>query len=254
MFRRVLLRSKRAPSCGKEYAKNLSGVLLPTGWGTWVSAIQTPAAPPPTGDFSIVAVPTSFGCMEPGATQIYTVTVDAGQSGFTGTVALAVSGVLSSASGSFLPASVALTGTATSATSTLTVATTGATLGGTYTLTIMVSGSGITHTTNVTLAVQDFTISVIPASRTVSRGGSTSYTVTVNPINDFSASVGSWSLTGLPGGVTYNPLPTSPTPGGSFRLTLMTSRTTRRGTYTLTLTGTVTWVTRQRSFQLRVTN
>ncbi len=238
----------------EEYAKNLSGVLLPTGWGTWVSAIQIAAAPPPTGDFSIVAVPTSLGAILPGANQIYTVTVDAGQSGFTGTVSLAVSGLPSGASGSFLPASVALTGTATSATSTLTVATTGATLGGTYTLTIMVSGSGITHTTNVTLAVQDFTISVIPASRTVSRGGSTSYTVTVNPINDFSASVGSWSLTGLPGGVTYNPLPTSTTPGGSFRLTLMTSRTTRRGTYTLTLTGTGAGVTRQRSFQLRVTN
>src|SRR5207253_2879559 len=238
----------------EEYAKNLSGVLLPTGWGTWVSAIQIAAAPPPTGDFSIVAVPTSLGAILPGANQIYTVTVDAGQSGFTGTVSLAVSGLPSGASGSFLPASVALTGTATSATSTLTVATTGATLGGTYTLTIMVSGSGITHTTNVTLAVQDFTISVIPASRTVSRGGSTSYTVTVNPINDFSASVGSWSLTGLPGGVTDNPLPTSTTPGGSFRLTLMTSRTTRRGTYTLTLTGTGAGVTRQRSFQLRVTN
>src|SRR5207245_10506007 len=157
----------------------------PTGWGTWVSAIQIAAAPPPTGDFSIVAVPTSLGAILPGPSQIYTVTVDAGQSGFTGTVSLAVSGLPSGASGSFWPASVALTGTATSATSTLTVATTGATLGGTYTLTIMVSGSGITHTTNVTLAVQDFTISVISVSRTVSRMGCTLYTVTLIPRTAF---------------------------------------------------------------------
>src|SRR5207244_11819335 len=110
----------------EEYAKTLSGILLPTGWGTWVSAIQIAAAPPPTGDFSIVAAPTAPGPILPGGSQSYVVPVEA-LSGFTGTVSLSVSGLPAGASGSLSPSAVAATGT-----STLNAGKRAATPGGTY--------------------------------------------------------------------------------------------------------------------------
>src|SRR2546426_7010686 len=156
----------------EEYAKDfLDGV---TGWGTWISAVQIAGTPPTPGDFSIAAAPTAPGPILPGGSQSYVVTVEA-LSGFTGTVSLSVSGLPAGASGSLSPSAVAAPGT-----STLNVVTSAATPGGTYALTITAISGGLTHTTTVTLAVQDFSISVSPSSRTVSRGSSTSYAVTVN--------------------------------------------------------------------------
>jgi len=231
----------------EEYAKNLSGVLLPTGWGTWVSAIQIAAAPPPTGDFSIVATPTAPAPILPGGSQSYVVTVEA-LSGFTGTVSLSVSGLPAGASGSLSPSAVAAPGT-----STLNVVTSAATPGGTYALTITAISGGLTHTTTVTLAVQDFSISVSPSSRTVSRGSSTSYAVTVNVINGFGSPVTFTSLTGVPRGVTYSPNPLS-TAGAPFTLTMSASRTTRKGTYVLTITATGAGMARSATFRLTVNN
>src|SRR5207302_1809594 len=98
----------------------------------------------------------------------------------------------------------------------------------------------------------DFSIAVSPSSRTMSRGGSTSYAVTVNAINGYSRAVTFTSLTGLPRGVTFGALPTSAPPGASFALTLSASRTVRRGTYTLILTATDAGITRSARFELRV--
>src|SRR3989449_2436389 len=192
----------------EEYAKILSGVLLPTGWGTWISAVQSAGTPPTPGDFSIAAAPTAPGPILPGGSQSYVVTVEA-LSGFTGTVSLSVSGLPAGASGSLSPSAVAAPGT-----STLNVVTSAATPGGTYALTITAISGGLTHTTTVTLAVQEFSISVSPSSRTVSRGSSTSYAVTVNVINGFGSPVTFTSLTGVPRGVTYSPNPLS-TAGGA---------------------------------------
>jgi len=162
-------------------------------------------------------------------------------------VSLSVGGLPSGASGSFSPSEVAAPGT-----STLDVATSATTVGGNYTVTIRGTANGLTHTTTVTLAVQDYSITVSPSSRTVSRGGSTSYAVTVNAINGYSRAVTFTSPTGLPRGVTFGPLPTSAPPGASFALTLSASRNARKGTYTLTLTATDAGITRSASFQLRV--
>src|SRR5206468_3266603 len=87
-------------------------------------------------------------------------------------VALSVSGLPSFASGSFSP-------NPATGSSTLSVATSPRTPTGTYTLTIPGVSGSLTRTTTVTLVVNrppDFTLSAAPTSRTVTQGGSTSYT------------------------------------------------------------------------------
>jgi serine protease AprX len=74
-----------------------------------------------------------------------------------------------------------------------------------------------------------------PASRTVTRGAGTTYTVTVTPLNGFSGSV-SLSVSGLPSrtSASFSPNPTT----SSSTLSVTTSRKTSTGTYRLTITGT----------------
>jgi hypothetical protein len=96
----------------------------------------------------------------------------------------------------------------------------------------------LTQTVNPTGA--DFTISVSPPSQTVTRGSSTSYTVTVTPVNSFTGNV-SLSVSGLPARATGSFTPPSITitgGSGSSTLTVLTSRNTQRGTSNLTITGT----------------
>ena len=97
------------------------------------------------------------------------------------------------------------------------------------------------HTpTTVTLTVTastapDVTLSASPLSQTVTRGGGTFYTVTIAPVNGFSAPV-SLSVSGLPNrsSASFSPNPAT----SSSTLTVATSRPTHTGTYTLTITAT----------------
>jgi len=81
----------------------------------------------------------------------------------------------------------------------------------------------------------DFSLSASPASVSVTQGGSTSSTITVNPLNGFNGSV-SLSATGLPAGVTASFNPASTT--GNSTLTLTASGAATTGTATVTVTGT----------------
>jgi hypothetical protein len=218
----------------EEYAKNRSGA---GEWGTWLTAIQIAGATS-ASDFSISAGPASPPAVLPGATQAYSVTVNA-LNGFSGTVNLGVSGVPAGATGSFSPSSVSLG--ATPATATLTVTTTSATTGGNYTLTITGTAGSLVHASTVTLAVKDFALSVSPSSRAVRQGKSTSYTVSVTARNGFTGTVTLGPLGGFPSGATAS-LSTSAvtfTSGGatSAKTTLQvkTQRSTPRGTYTLAI-------------------
>jgi len=80
----------------------------------------------------------------------------------------------------------------------------------------------------------DFSLGGSPASQTVARGGSTSYTVTVSPVGGFSNPV-TLSVSGLPSGATgsFSPNPATTT----STLTVTTSSSTPTGTYPLTITG-----------------
>jgi len=95
----------------------------------------------------------------------------------------------------------------------------------------------------------DFSLSVSPASRTVKRGKSTTYTVAVNRTGGFAASV-SLGVSGLPPGATGS-FSTNPTTGSST-LSVRTSSSTPTGTFALTVTGTAAGVTRSTSTSLQV--
>ena len=126
---------------------------------------------------------------------------------------------------------------------------------GTYTLTITGTSGSLTHTTTASLTVTapaagDFSLSISPATRSIKHGSSTDYTVTVTPSGSFTGSV-ALSVTGsLPGGVsaTFNPISTT----SSSTLTVQTTASTPRGTYTLTITGTSGGLTRTTTATLKV--
>ena len=169
-----------------------------------------------------------------GAGATYTVGV-ASLNGFAGDVALSLTGLPSGVgTASFSPQVIAGAGS-----SQLTVATLPAAPGGTYPLTITGSAGGVTYTVAVTLVVsaRDFALSVSPSSVTISRGKSAKYTVGVSVVGGTAGKV-SLTVAGLPTGATavFSPNPAgSP---GSSALTVKTTSSTRRGTFTLRITGT----------------
>lgn len=80
----------------------------------------------------------------------------------------------------------------------------------------------------------DFTIAVTPSSQSVIAGGSTSFTVTMTPLNGYTGHPG--LSVGLPTGAsaTFNPLSPSP----SSTLSIATTTATPAGSYALTITAT----------------
>ena len=192
---------------------------------------------PPDPDFTITATPTSRTVM-PGERATYTVTVRA-LNRFNGVVALEASGWPSNAT-SFDTKSVSGPYPAT-ATLTLTA---GTSLG-TTTVTVTGESGPLSHEDTVRLTVDrddpmdpDFTITAAPASRTVVAGGSTTYTVLVNPLNGFNAAV-SLSASGWPSSErSFNSTSLASPYTASSTLTLTVPAGTTPGTSTVTVTGT----------------
>src|SRR6266850_260813 len=83
----------------------------------------------------------------------------------------------------------------------------------------------------------DFTISATPASQTVNAGNSTSYTVSVSPLNGFTGTV-NLAASGLPSGATPSFSPTSISGSGTSTLTVSTATGSSASSSTLTITGT----------------
>ena len=183
-------------------------------------------------DFSLSATPSSRTVL-PGASTTYTATATAG-TGFTGTVAFSVTGLPAGATASFSPTAVTPSGT-----TTLTVATTPATPPGSYPLTIRATSGPRVRTVNVTLVVNGgtFSITASPTSRTISRRGSTTYTVTVPGGTGFVGTI-ALSVSGVPGHTTVQFTPTTIVNSGTSTLTVDTRRKVARGTYTLVIRGT----------------
>ena len=181
-------------------------------------------------NFTLTATPAAQTVM-PGQNATYSATVTPA-SGFTGVVDFTVTGLPSGATGTFTPASVTGSGT-----TSLLISTTGV-APGSYPLVIRGSSGPISRTANATLTINgDFTISATPSSRTLSRGGATTYTVTISPGAGFSSPV-SLTVTGLPSRTTPAFSPASVTGPGTSLLTLTTERNGQKGTRTLTITGT----------------
>jgi len=203
------------------------------------------------GDFSISASPASQ-TVQAGSGTSYTTTVTP-IGGFTDTVSLSVSGLPAGASASFTPASIV----GGSGSSTLNVSTSTSTPQGTYTLTITGADGALQHSTTVTLVVTpppqppDFTISASPASLTVRRGTSGSYTVTVGALNGFTGTV-SLSVTGVPNRVTATFNPASITGSGTSTLTITAASNAPKAPVTLTIRGTSGTTTHTTTVSLQI--
>ena len=151
--------------------------------------------------------------------------------GFTGSAALATSGLPSGVTASFNPASAT-----TSSTLTLTASSSAAT--GAATVTITGTSGSLSHTATLALTVTpppDFSLTASPASLTLAQGFGSSSTVTVGKLNGFTGSV-SLAASGLPSGVTASFNPASATSSSTLTLTATSSAAT--GTATVTITGT----------------
>jgi hypothetical protein len=203
---------------------------------------------PIVGDFSISASPASQTVQAGNATSYTATIVPTG--GFTGTVALSASGLPTGASASFNPGSV----TGGSGSSTLTITTSAATAAGSYTITITGTNGPLVHSTTVTLVVTappNFTISASPASVSVRRGSSGSYTITIGSQNGFAATV-NLTVSGVPSRTTATFSPASVTGSGSSTLTISPARNASRGTFTPTITGSSGTLTHSTTVSLTV--
>jgi len=206
-----------------------------TGWGAinWNAFVASQSGPP-TPDFSLNTTPSSQTVTVGGGTTYTTTT--AAVNGYSGTINLSVSGLPANTTGVFTPSSGAAGGS-----SSLAVTTTASTPTGTFTLTITGTDGTITHTNTVTLvvnpvAVPNFTISAAPSSRSIKRGRSTTFTVTVTGQNGFSGAV-ALSATGMGAGESVTFSPTSINSTGTSTMTVSTTGTATRGTFTLTIKG-----------------
>jgi hypothetical protein len=126
--------------------------------------------------------------------------------------------------------------------STLTVSVAPGTPAGTHTIQARGVSGALTHTRNITLTIADvpgpdFTIAASPASRTIRRRQSTTFTVTVTPLLGFADPV-ALSLSGLPNGAVASFVPATLPGTGSSTLNISTAANVTRGTFTLTITGT----------------
>ena len=214
-------------------------------WHTWIGTFKLAGCgTAPTPDFAVSASPSSQTVTQ-GGPATYTATATA-TNGYSGSVAWSVSGLPAGASSTFTP-----TTSTPTASSTLNVTTSASTPAGSYTLTITGSDGILSHSAQVTLVVQapasTFTISATPTSRTVTRGGRTTYTVSIGG----GVTGVSLSISGLPNRTSASFAP-NPTTGSTSTLSVSTSRPTQRGTFTLTITGTLGGVSQAASVQLTV--
>jgi hypothetical protein len=156
--------------------------------------------------------------------------------GDTESVALSASGLPSGATAGFSPASVTAGGS-----STLTIATSASTPAGTYPITVTGTGTAHTHTTAYSLTVtppvtNDFSISVSPASGSVTQGSSATASVSTAVASGTAQTV-TFSATGVPTGASATFSPTSANAGSGSTLTIATSASTPTGNYTVNVVG-----------------
>ncbi|HKV64738.1 MAG TPA: galactose oxidase-like domain-containing protein [Candidatus Acidoferrum sp.] len=187
----------------------------------------------PAPDFGISASPSSQSVIQGNGTN-YTITITPAN-GFSGTVSFSASGLPSGAAATFTPSTVSGQGS-----TTLNVATASSTPVGSYTLTITGSSGALTHSVTAKLTVNssaDFSVSASPASLSILRGHSGTYTVSVAALGGFAGSV-SLKATGLPSRVSASFNPVTVNGSGSSALTVHAGSKSRAGTYNLTITGT----------------
>jgi subtilase family serine protease len=206
-----------------------------TGLGSPLTVNFAPTAAP---DFSIAASPSPITA-KPGDSPTSTITVTS-LNNFNSPVSLSTSGT--SWGINFNPASVTPS-SGSPAMSIMTISVPSDATAGTYPITVTGTSGSLIHSTSLTVIVvaPDFSITASPSTRTVSRTGSTSYTVTLTALNGYSSPV-NLSVTGLPSGwnASFSSSQVTPTVTGATSTLTVTIGQRHRGTYTLTITGTGT--------------
>ncbi len=151
-----------------------------------------------------------------------------GKNGFSGTVALGVSGLPSGVTATFSPSSTTGKSTLTfkAGTATATIAT----------VTVTGVSGPLTSTTTIVLTITEpnFTLSLLPASLGLPRGASAAGMVTVTSQNGFSSGV-TFSALGLPSGVTVEF--TAPGATGTRLMTFTASNTATPGSFPIVVKG-----------------
>ena len=198
---------------------------------TSVTLVVTPA-----GDFQINTTIASQ-TVNPGENTGYGITVTS-LNGFSGTVALSISGLPAGATATFNPGSIVGAGT-----SSLAITTSPATPPGVYNMIVTGTSATIVHTVGVQLIVNpatpgDFSLVASPANITIKRHSSGSVTITVSPSNGFNGNV-TLNLTGQPSGLTFGFAPNTVNGGsGNSVLSLTVANNAKQGQYQLLVTGT----------------
>jgi hypothetical protein len=199
---------------------------------TVATTISAPAPPP---DFALAVSPTSL-TLTPGAAGSQVSVTATALNSFTGTVAVAISGLPGGVTAS--PATLNLTpGTAQSVT--LTAGTSAA--AGAFTVTFLGTSGALSHSATVSVAVgslPDFALAVSPTTVTITGGAAGAQVgVTATALNSFTGTV-AVAISGLPAGVTANPATLNLTPGTAQSTTLSAALTAAAATATVTFTGT----------------
>jgi uncharacterized repeat protein (TIGR01451 family) len=206
--------SNNFPTAAPFQAANAGGAS-----DTFVAKISdtTPAA-----DFALSANPASQ-TVNPGNSTSYAVTASP-TGGFTGTVALSVSGLSADAGGAFNPPSITLTDS-NAKSSVLTITTTSSTPPGTYTLNLGGTSGNLQHNTSVSLIVSGATSANLAVTKTASPNPaivSTNLTYRIVVTNKGPSPATNAVLTDiLPAGVTFNSAST-PSPGSCSGTTTVT--------------------------------
>ncbi|MCE9572498.1 MAG: hypothetical protein K8W52_05025, partial [Deltaproteobacteria bacterium] len=171
--------------------------------------------------------------LAPGASGTAAITTEA-VAGFTGDVALTVTGAPAGVTAA-LDASTVAAGSGTS----LAVGVGAGVAPGSYPLTITATAASNVHTATLTVTVtaaDDFALTVAPATLELARGatGTLAITTTVASGNPTSIAL---TVTGAPAGVTATLTPATIAAGASATCTLVIADSAAPGDYTLTITG-----------------
>jgi cellulose 1,4-beta-cellobiosidase len=200
-----------------------------------------------TPDFSLSASGTSVMQATTATSSVTVLPVN----GFSGTVALSVTGLPAGVTASFSPASV--TG---AAISTLTFTASATATVGAATVNITGTSGTLTHSFPVSLTVvgrPDFSITAAPpAAVTITPGSNPTATVSVASLFGFTGAV-SITATGLPAGVIANFSPSSVNGSGSIVINFNAQSTTPAGTTNISIVGTSGTLTHSATIAVTVT-
>jgi len=202
-------------------------------WNSRIGAFKYPSCPAAvTNDFSVGINPSFNQVLGIGATTTYTVTTQV-LSGAAETLTLSATGVPAGVTASFSPATINAGDLAT-----LTVTADASAPGTTTHFTLSGTSASATRTASAQLTiVDDFGLSVSPASRTVTSGTSVTFTITTQ-VTSGNAQPIALAISGLPQDVTATFSPATVTAGDISTLTLTADANAPSANAVFTVTGT----------------